>query len=43
MEDEPDPLDQVEDASRFGSYFQLIEMDGFRYEHPKTTGKATDS
>ena len=43
MEDEPDPLDLVEDASQFGSYFQLIEMDGFRYEHPKTTGKATDS
>ena len=43
VEDEPDPLDLVEDASQFGSYFQLIEMDGFRYEHPKTTGKATDS
>ena len=42
-EDEPDPLDLVEDASRFGSYFQLIEMDSFRYEHPKAAGKAANS
>ncbi|ABK77863.1 thiamine biosynthesis enzyme [Cenarchaeum symbiosum A] len=26
-------LDEVEDAGRFGSYFELIKADGFRYEN----------
>ncbi|PZC47305.1 MAG: FO synthase subunit 2 [Chloroflexi bacterium] len=42
-QDDLDPLDLVEDASRFGSYFQLIGMDSFRYEHPKAAGKAANS
>ena len=35
-EDEPlDPLDLVEDPDRFGSYFNLIKMDNFRFQHPR--------
>ena len=38
-EDEPlDPLDLVEDPSRFGSYFNLIKMDNFRFQHPRHSG-----
>ena len=41
-EDEPlDPLDLVEDPSRFGSYFNLIKMDNFRFQHPRHSGGAS--
>ena len=38
-EDPVDPLDQIDDhpEERFGSYFQLIKMDDFRYQHPHLT------
>jgi FO synthase subunit 2 len=40
-EDPVDPLDQIDDhpEERFGSYFQLIKMDGFRYQHPHLARK----
>ena len=41
-EDEPlDPLDLVEDPDRFGSYFNLIKMDNFRFQHPRHSGGAS--
>jgi len=30
-----DPLDEVEDQSRFGSYFELIKIDKYRYKNPR--------
>ena len=35
-EDPVDLLDQVDEhpEERFGSYFQLIKMDDFRFQHP---------
>ena len=40
--DEPlDPLDMVEDPERFGSYFKLIQMDDYRFKHPKYTSQAS--
>jgi 7,8-didemethyl-8-hydroxy-5-deazariboflavin synthase CofH subunit len=40
-EDPVDPLDQVDDRpeERFGSYFQLIKMDDFRFQHPHLAKK----
>lgn len=40
-EDPVDPLDQIDDhpEERFGSYFQLIKMDNFRYQHPHLARK----
>jgi FO synthase subunit 2 len=29
-------LDKVDDASRFGSYFELVKIDRFRYKNPRT-------
>ena len=43
-EDEPlDPLDLVEDPERFGSYFNLIQMDNFRFQHPRHARGAAES
>ena len=43
-EDEPlDPLDLVEDPDRFGSYFNLIKMDNFRFQHPRHSPGASES
>ena len=42
-EDEPlDPLDLVEDPERFGSYFNLIQMDSFRFQHPRHARSGSD-
>jgi FO synthase subunit 2 len=30
-----DPLDEVEDQSKFGSYFDLIKIDKYRYKNPR--------
>jgi len=30
-----DPLDEVEDQSKFGSYFELIKIDKYRYKNPR--------
>jgi FO synthase subunit 2 len=30
-----DPLDEVEDQSQFGSYFELIKIDKYRYKNPR--------
>jgi FO synthase subunit 2 len=40
-EDPVDPLDQIDDhpEERFGSYFQLIKMEDFRFQHPHLTKK----
>jgi 7,8-didemethyl-8-hydroxy-5-deazariboflavin synthase CofH subunit len=40
-DDPVDPLDQVEDQpeERFGSYFQLIKVDDFRFQHPHLAKK----
>ncbi|HXH09856.1 MAG TPA: 5-amino-6-(D-ribitylamino)uracil--L-tyrosine 4-hydroxyphenyl transferase CofH [Alphaproteobacteria bacterium] len=40
-DDPVDPLDQVDEksAERFGSYFQLIKMDDFRFQHPHLANK----
>jgi 7,8-didemethyl-8-hydroxy-5-deazariboflavin synthase CofH subunit len=40
-EDPVDPLDQINDhpEERFGSYFQLIKMDDFRFQHPHLAKK----
>jgi 7,8-didemethyl-8-hydroxy-5-deazariboflavin synthase CofH subunit len=40
-EDLVDPLDQINDhpEERFGSYFQLIKMDDFRFQHPHLAKK----
>jgi len=40
-DDPVDPLDQVDEKSeeRFGSYFQLIKMDDFRFQHPHLAKK----
>ena len=39
--DEPlDPLDMVEDPERFGTYFKLIQMDDYRFKHPRYTEQA---
>jgi FO synthase subunit 2 len=32
-----DELDKVEDASRFGSYFELVKIDKFRYKNPRSS------
>lgn len=32
-----DELDKVEDVSRFGSYFELVKIDKFRYKNPRST------
>jgi hypothetical protein len=39
-----DPLDLVGENVEeiFGSYRRLVEMDTFRFEHPKQTGKDTE-
>ena len=43
-EDEPlDPLDLVEDPDRFGSYFNLIKMENFRFQHPRHARGASES
>lgn len=34
------PLDGVADASRFGSYFELIKIDAFRYRNARRQGAA---
>ncbi|MBI5147388.1 MAG: 5-amino-6-(D-ribitylamino)uracil--L-tyrosine 4-hydroxyphenyl transferase CofH [Thaumarchaeota archaeon] len=31
-----DELDKVEDVSRFGSYFELVKIDKFRYKNPRS-------
>ncbi len=31
-EDSTDPLDEVQDVSQFGSYHELIKLDGYRYK-----------
>jgi 7,8-didemethyl-8-hydroxy-5-deazariboflavin synthase CofH subunit len=40
-DDPVDPLDQVDDQpeERFGSYFQLIKVDDFRFQHPHLAKK----
>ena len=40
-EDPLDPLNEIDDnpEERFGSYFKLIKMDRFRYQHPHQAGK----
>ena len=37
FENEPndDELDNVDDSSKFGSYFDLIKIKKFRYENPR--------
>jgi len=30
-----DALDEVEDQSKFGSYFELIKIDKYRYKNPR--------
>lgn len=32
---EEDELDRVDDASRFGSYFELVKLDKYRYKNPR--------
>lgn len=32
-----DELDKVEDVSRFGSYFELVKIDKFRYKNPRSS------
>jgi FO synthase subunit 2 len=34
-ESEDDELDRVDDFSRFGSYFELVKIDRFRYKNPR--------
>ncbi|HEY8490809.1 MAG TPA: 7,8-didemethyl-8-hydroxy-5-deazariboflavin synthase subunit CofH, partial [Dehalococcoidia bacterium] len=36
----PDVLDTIEDPARFGSYFQLIHLDRFRYEDERRRRQA---
>jgi FO synthase subunit 2 len=31
-EDSTDPLDEVQNVSQFGSYHELIKLDGYRYK-----------
>lgn len=33
--DHVDALDEIEDQSKFGSYFELIKIDKFRYKNPR--------
>jgi FO synthase subunit 2 len=35
-ESSEDELDKVEDTSRFGSYFELVKIDKFRYKNPRS-------
>ncbi|HEY8110916.1 MAG TPA: 5-amino-6-(D-ribitylamino)uracil--L-tyrosine 4-hydroxyphenyl transferase CofH [Candidatus Nitrosotenuis sp.] len=35
-ESSEDELDKVEDVSRFGSYFELVKIDKFRYKNPRS-------
>jgi len=39
--DPTDPLDRIDDdpEERFGSYFRLIKMDRFRFQHPHLAQK----
>ncbi|MEW6589156.1 MAG: 5-amino-6-(D-ribitylamino)uracil--L-tyrosine 4-hydroxyphenyl transferase CofH [Thermoproteota archaeon] len=32
---EEDELDRVDDASKFGSYFELVKLDKYRYKNPR--------
>ncbi len=34
-DDHVDALDEVEDQSKFGSYFELVKIDKFRYKNPR--------
>ncbi len=36
-ESSEDELDKVEDTSRFGSYFELVKIDKFRYKNPRSS------
>ncbi len=36
-ESSEDELDKVEDVSRFGSYFELVKIDKFRYKNPRSS------
>lgn len=36
-ESSEDELDKVEDTSRFGSYFELVKIDRFRYKNPRSS------
>ncbi len=36
IESSEDELDRVEDVSRFGSYFELVKIDKFRYKNPRS-------
>lgn len=35
-ESSEDELDRVEDVSRFGSYFELVKIDKFKYKNPRS-------
>ena len=35
-EETDDPLDTISDASKFGSYFELIKINDFRYKNPRS-------
>jgi len=30
-----DELDKIEDTSRFGSYFELVKINKFKYKNPR--------
>jgi FO synthase subunit 2 len=34
-DDHVDALDEVEDQSKFGSYFELIKIDKYKYKNPR--------
>jgi FO synthase subunit 2 len=34
-ESDGDKLDKVSDASQFGSYFELVKIDKYRYKNPR--------
>ncbi len=36
-ESSEDELDKVEDTARFGSYFELVKIDKFRYKNPRSS------
>lgn len=36
-ESSDDELDKVEDVARFGSYFELVKIDKFRYKNPRSS------
>jgi FO synthase subunit 2 len=37
VESDQDELDKIQDASQFGSYFELVKLDKYRYKNPRAS------